>query len=280
MDSHGRCQRCEARPGVIRAGSRSDRDGFVLLDNVRRDAPALADRDALVFRPRPDIATALMARSSTHRAGALSPSRLAGMVNVGRDLPAEPAGILLAEVDLVVGAAEPEPQRLIRWAAIKVVFEFDSDPLRHHGLHGYGELSAPYKINRHPVITTTLILRLPHQASCRRSAGNPQLRGLAVVGAVAAHQSRTAGGRRQAAGWGARRGASGWRYRAITSGMERLELLVEPLAATSSDWPDLHGMQNLALRVDRDPTVIQPRHPLIRQDTPSLPDIPRLPRAF
>ena len=88
-DSHGRCQRCEARPGVIRAGSRSDRDGFVLLDNVRRDAPALADRDALVFRPRPDIATALMARSSTHRAGALSPSRLAGMVNVGRDLPAD-----------------------------------------------------------------------------------------------------------------------------------------------------------------------------------------------
>jgi hypothetical protein len=101
---------------VIRAGSRSDRGGFVLLDNVRRDAPALADCDALVFRPRPDIAAALTARSSTHRAGALSPSRLAGMVNVGRDLPAEPAGILLAEVDLVVGAAEPEPQRLIRRA--------------------------------------------------------------------------------------------------------------------------------------------------------------------
>jgi hypothetical protein len=61
MDSHGRCQRCEARPGVIRAASRSGRGGFVLLDNARRDAPALADRDALVFRPRPDIAAALTA---------------------------------------------------------------------------------------------------------------------------------------------------------------------------------------------------------------------------
>ena len=64
-------------------------------------------------------------------AGGAVSSSLAGMFDVGRDLPAEPAGILLAEVDLVFGAAEPEPQRLICWASIKVVFEFDSDPLRH-----------------------------------------------------------------------------------------------------------------------------------------------------
>ena len=35
--------------------------GFVLLNDARGDAPALANRDALVFRPRPDIATALPA---------------------------------------------------------------------------------------------------------------------------------------------------------------------------------------------------------------------------
>src|SRR6266513_820382 len=57
------------------------------------------------------------------------------MFYVGRDLPAESDGILLIKVDLVFGAAEPEPQRLIRWASIKVVFEFDTDPLRHRGLH-------------------------------------------------------------------------------------------------------------------------------------------------
>jgi hypothetical protein len=50
------------------------------------------------------------------------------MFDVGRDLPAERTGILLAEVDLVFRAVEPEPQRLVSWAAIKVVFEFDSDP--------------------------------------------------------------------------------------------------------------------------------------------------------
>src|SRR6266487_2512596 len=41
--------------------SESSRSAFVLLNNARRDAPALADRDALVFRPRPDAAAALAA---------------------------------------------------------------------------------------------------------------------------------------------------------------------------------------------------------------------------
>ena len=35
--------------------------GLVLVNDAGGDAPALADRDALVFRPRPDIAAALPA---------------------------------------------------------------------------------------------------------------------------------------------------------------------------------------------------------------------------
>jgi hypothetical protein len=35
--------------------------GLVLLNDAGRDAPAFADRDARVFRPRPDIAAALPA---------------------------------------------------------------------------------------------------------------------------------------------------------------------------------------------------------------------------
>ena len=50
------------------------------------------------------------------------------MVEVGRDLPAELAGIGLSEVDLIFLAVEPEPQGLVSGAAIKVVFEFDSEP--------------------------------------------------------------------------------------------------------------------------------------------------------
>ena len=60
-DSHSRYQRCEARPGLIWAASRPGRGGFVLLDHACRDTPALADRDSLAFRPRPDIAAALTA---------------------------------------------------------------------------------------------------------------------------------------------------------------------------------------------------------------------------
>jgi hypothetical protein len=69
--------------------------------------------------------------------------------------------VLLAEVDLVFRAAEPEPQRFVCWASIKVVFEFDTYPLRHHGLRDRDELSAPYKINRHPVTTAPPVSHQP-----------------------------------------------------------------------------------------------------------------------
>ena len=96
-DSHGQCQRCGARfrPGVLRAVSRPSRGGFVLLHNARWDAPALADRNTPVFRPRADIRAALTARCGTYRSASLASSSLAGMFDVGRDLPAERAGILL-----------------------------------------------------------------------------------------------------------------------------------------------------------------------------------------
>ena len=35
--------------------------GFVLLNDAGRDAPTVADRDALAFGPRPDVAAALAA---------------------------------------------------------------------------------------------------------------------------------------------------------------------------------------------------------------------------
>jgi hypothetical protein len=44
---------------------------------------------------------------------------------------------------------------------------------------------------------------------------------------------------------GARRGASERQYRAITGDVERLRLLAGPLPATSGDWQDLYGMQEV-----------------------------------
>jgi len=44
------------------------------------------------------------------------------MFDVGGELLAERLGVLLVQVDLVLRAAEPEPQRLDCRAAIKIVF--------------------------------------------------------------------------------------------------------------------------------------------------------------
>jgi hypothetical protein len=45
----------------VQAASGSFGGGFVLLNDARGDAAAVADCDALIFGPRPDIATALTA---------------------------------------------------------------------------------------------------------------------------------------------------------------------------------------------------------------------------
>jgi hypothetical protein len=70
------------------------------------------------------------------------------MFDVGRDLPPELAGVLLAEVDLVVGAAEPNRSIWSAGPPSRVVFEFNGDALRHRGLRACDGLSAPYKISR------------------------------------------------------------------------------------------------------------------------------------
>ena len=53
---------------------------------------------------------------------ALRSSGLAGVFGEGRELAAERGGVLIAQVDLVFGAIQPEPYRLIRRAPIKIVF--------------------------------------------------------------------------------------------------------------------------------------------------------------
>jgi hypothetical protein len=50
-----------AGPAVCQVVSGSFGGRFVLLDNARGDAPAVANRNALVFRPGPDARAALTA---------------------------------------------------------------------------------------------------------------------------------------------------------------------------------------------------------------------------
>src|SRR6266496_6328965 len=107
---------------------------------------------------------------------ARSPSRLAGVFDERCDLPAERRGVLGAQVDLVLGAAQPEPHRLIRRTAIKNVFQCDGNLLCHPRLLDCDRLPAPYKINCQVTVTATP-LRACHlqgmyrlAAWCRRQA--------------------------------------------------------------------------------------------------------------
>src|SRR5215467_7209637 len=98
----------------------------------------------MVFRPGPDLPGALTTGHGTGRPGWLMPPGLAGMLDERRDLLAERGGVLLAQVDLIVRAAEGEPHGLIRRAAIQVVFQRHGYSLGHLGLPTPRLMFAPY----------------------------------------------------------------------------------------------------------------------------------------
>src|SRR5712692_3048790 len=112
-------------------GSTSLGGGLVLLDHAGGDPAAGADREAVVFGPRPDLAAALPAGRRPRRPARRPAARLAGVLDERRELLAEGTGVLGAQVDLVVGTAEPEPHRLIRRAAIEVIVQRDGHFLSH-----------------------------------------------------------------------------------------------------------------------------------------------------
>jgi hypothetical protein len=66
--------------------------------------------------------------------------------DVRREPLAERPGVLLAQVDLVRRAAEPELHRLVGRASVQIVFECDGHLRCHPRLHDSDGLSALYKI--------------------------------------------------------------------------------------------------------------------------------------
>ncbi len=99
---------------------------MVLLDDVGGDAPALTDRQAVFFRPGPDITGALAAPRGPPGAARRCPSGPAGVLSIGRELLAERGGVLGVQVDLIVGAIEREPDGLLGWAAGQVILQDDA----------------------------------------------------------------------------------------------------------------------------------------------------------
>jgi hypothetical protein len=109
--------------------------------------------------------------------------------DVGGELPAESSGILCAQVDLVVGAADPEPHCFICRAALEIVFQEDgylvaivaSMPVMGY-LHGIDHLPLPRSTAAHrsppgadsgePNGEPTLADIRPHQATTSHGFGS------------------------------------------------------------------------------------------------------------
>ena len=106
-------------------------DRVVLFHHAGRDAPALANCQAVLFRPGPDVTRALTVSRGPPGATRLRPSGSAGMRKVGLELLAERGGVLGVQVNLIVRALEREPDSLLGRAAGQIVPKDDGYFLGH-----------------------------------------------------------------------------------------------------------------------------------------------------
>ena len=85
----------------------------------------------MLFRPGPDITGTLTVCRGPPGSARLCPPSLAGVLyracSIRRELLAERGGVLGAHVDLMVGALEGKPHRLLGRAAGQIVFQHDGD---------------------------------------------------------------------------------------------------------------------------------------------------------
>jgi hypothetical protein len=84
---------------------------------LARILPRALTAKPVVFRPPPDLAAPLPPRRRSCRPACRSAAGLAGVLDERRELLTEGVGVLKAQIDLILGAVEPEPHRLIRRAA-------------------------------------------------------------------------------------------------------------------------------------------------------------------
>jgi len=97
--------------------------GFVLRDDVRRNAPALIDLVSALLRPRADLRTALAARAG---AGPAAPGRrtcFARVLHIVGELFTKLACVAGTEIDLIRGAIKPKRYGLCSLAPIEIIDE-------------------------------------------------------------------------------------------------------------------------------------------------------------
>jgi hypothetical protein len=127
---------------------------FVPLDDVGSDAPAVADRDAMLFGPGPDGPAAPADGRGARRAAVALPRRgPTGMIDERRELAAERGGVVAIQIDLIVGAGKAEPQGLVGRTAVEIIFQSDSGPGYRLGPMRAMALPAPYRPGRIDAVT-------------------------------------------------------------------------------------------------------------------------------
>src|SRR5580658_10698362 len=121
--------RCAHRRASWRLAS--GRGCLVLLSDAGREPPAFTDLDAVLFGPGPHFGAVPAGRRRTPRPGTLPAAVPAGVIDKRCQLRAEPARVHSAQVNLILRRTEAEPHRLLRRAAVEIVFESDHGPGRH-----------------------------------------------------------------------------------------------------------------------------------------------------
>src|SRR5262249_35956554 len=95
-------------PGSVSLG------GLMLLGHAGWDPAAVADGNAVVFGPGTDVAAGLGAGRGPARPAGYAAAGFAGMLGKRRELLTERAGVLAAQINLIVNAVEPEPEGFFR----------------------------------------------------------------------------------------------------------------------------------------------------------------------
>ena len=123
--------RCAHQIGWLHAGRRwlsAPGCGLVPSDNARRDSGPFTDRDALPQGPGADIDAVLAACPGPRGPARLPSPNSAGVLDIGSEPRTKLRGVLLVQVNLVLGSSDAKPHGLICRPAIQIVFQGDGNP--------------------------------------------------------------------------------------------------------------------------------------------------------
>jgi hypothetical protein len=167
--------------------------GFVLRDDVRRNAPALIDLVSALLRPLPDLSAALTAGAGARPAPPCRRACFARVLDIVGKFFTKLARVARTQIDLIRGAVESKRHGLCSLASIEIVDEKHLYLLCHDSA-----LLTEQRISDVKDIPNLLALTIPELTTPpdfrhrRRSAGAVTLRNQTFVASSASARRRSA----------------------------------------------------------------------------------------